>query len=110
MATGRRAFAGGTPAQAAQALLSETPPATGRFNHALPDSLEHVVARLLEKDRNLRYQTATELKTDLLRLKRDLDSGKHRSASTSGAHASTEAAAQKSIAVLYFACSNGDTA
>ena len=73
------------------------------MNPALPAELGRILGRALEKDRNLRYQTATDLKTELLRLKRDIDSGGRRAAelhdSRPGAAAKTT---EKSVAVLYF--------
>src|SRR5450432_720107 len=58
--------------------------------------------KLLEKDRNLRCQSATELKTDLNRLKRDLDSGQKRAVEVSDSRTGSAKAARKSLAVLYF--------
>ncbi len=100
MATGVLPFQGDTSAVIFEAILNRDPPAVGQLNPALPPEFGTILRKALEKDRNLRYQSATELKTDLLRLKRDLDSGK-RSAADSGESRSGRAA-QKSIAVLYF--------
>ena len=72
------------------------------MNPAIPPELGRILDKALEKDRNLRYQTATDLKTDLTRLKRDIDSGKKRAAEKSDSRGGGTRAAEKSIAVLYF--------
>ncbi len=100
MATGVLPFQGDTSAVVFEAILNREPPLVTQLNPALALEFGPILRKALEKDRNLRYQSATELKTDLLRLKRDLDSGK-RSASESGESRGGRAA-QKSIAVLYF--------
>jgi Tol biopolymer transport system component len=71
MATGRLAFAGETPALVMDAILNRTPIAVGRVNPELSPKLEEVIEKAIEKDRKLRYQSATDIKTDLTRLKRD---------------------------------------
>ena len=78
MATGERAFDGGTSAVVFQAIFNETPRPRRAHNPALPPELDRIVGKALEKDADLRYQTAAELRSDLKRLKRDLDSGKSR--------------------------------
>jgi eukaryotic-like serine/threonine-protein kinase len=75
MATGQRAFGGTTTAVIFTAILKETPPAPSRLNPEVPPKLEEVILKALEKDRELRYQHASEMRTDLKRLKRDTDSG-----------------------------------
>ena len=65
-----------------------------------PDELDRILNKALEKDRNLRYQSATDLKTDLARLKRDLDSGERRAAELTDSGG--QEAARTSVAVLYF--------
>ncbi|MFI5184695.1 MAG: protein kinase, partial [Vicinamibacteria bacterium] len=100
MATGNLPFQGDTSAVIFEAILNRDPPAVGQLNPALPQELAAILRKALEKDRSLRYQSATELKTDLLRLKRDVDSGKRRAADSGDSGGSK--AAQKSIAVLYF--------
>ncbi|HVS15646.1 MAG TPA: protein kinase [Thermoanaerobaculia bacterium] len=102
MASGSLPFPGDTQAVIFDAILNRDPRPLSEVDASLPPEIGAILAKALEKDRSLRYQTATELKTDLLRLKRDLDSGKHRSATTSGAHTNAEGSAQRSIAVLYF--------
>ena len=74
MATGIPAFSGETSGIIFDHILNRTPVAPVRFNPELPDELEHIINRALEKDRNLRYQHASEMKAELLRLKRQTDS------------------------------------
>jgi Tol biopolymer transport system component len=82
MATGRRPFAGNTSAVLFDAILNKTPTPPRQLNPGLPVGLEHVIDKALEKDREVRCQTTAELRADLKRLKRDLDSGRTRAAST----------------------------
>ncbi|WP_353071714.1 protein kinase domain-containing protein [Tunturiibacter gelidoferens] len=76
MATGKMAFHGKTTTLVHKAILDETPPPPSRVVSALPKALDHVVSKALEKDRDLRYQSAADLRADLNRLKRDTGSGK----------------------------------
>ena len=76
MATGKQPFSGTTTAVVFNEILNRDPTSPVRLNPDLPDGLEHFINKALEKDRKLRYQAASELRTDLLRLKRDTDSGK----------------------------------
>ncbi|MBA2260667.1 MAG: serine/threonine-protein kinase [Acidobacteria bacterium] len=75
MSTGQRAFDGKTSAVVFQKILDGHPAAPRELNATLPPKLEDVVLKGLEKDRELRYQTAAELRGDLKRLKRDASSG-----------------------------------
>jgi len=86
MATGRQPFTGNTSAVIFDAILNRAPAAPVRLNPTLPVELERIINKALEKDRDLRYQVASELRADLKRLKREIDSGKS-SAVSSGATA-----------------------
>ena len=74
MATGRQAFRGGTTAVIANAIFEKTPRPVRQDNPTLPLELERIIDRTLEKDRELRYQSAADLRSDLERLKRDVNS------------------------------------
>jgi len=102
MASGVLPFQGDTQAVIFDAILNREPPPLGQLNPSLPAELGRIVGKALEKDRNMRYQTATDLKTDLIRLKRDLDSGGRRAAeqSDSGREIAVKST-EKSVAVLY---------
>src|SRR5208282_357804 len=74
MATGRSPFRGETTATMFESILHQTPVAPVRFNPDVPAKLEDIINKCLEKDRDLRYQHASEICSDLKRLKRDTDS------------------------------------
>lgn len=76
MATGHQAFTGNTTAVIFDAILNKAPVSPTRLNPILPAQLETIISKALEKDREMRYQSAAELRTDLKRSKRDSDSGK----------------------------------
>src|SRR5580698_10027074 len=82
MATGQAAFNGNTSAVIFDAILNRTPPSPASINPLLPAKLEEIIGKSLEKDRDLRYQTAAELRGDLKRLKRDTDSSRAPSGSS----------------------------
>jgi len=75
MATGDLPFHGETSAVICEAILNRAPVAVIRLNHEVPHDLERTINRLLDKDRNLRYQHASDLRSELQRLKRDVDTG-----------------------------------
>jgi serine/threonine protein kinase len=75
MATGRMPFRGNTSAVIFAAILNVEPDAASTVNPAVPPELDRIVAKALEKDRGLRYQTAADLLSDLQRLRRDISSG-----------------------------------
>jgi serine/threonine protein kinase/Flp pilus assembly protein TadD len=105
MATGVIPFAGSTSALIFDGILhAEAAPAT-RLNSRLPFAMENIFGKALEKDTDLRYQTAAELRADLKRLKRDLDSNRRPAAEksdSSSGHSAMASPAKKSVAVLYF--------
>ncbi len=76
MATGRQAFAGATAGMVHDAILNRAPVAATRVNPELPARLDDIIDRALEKDRAVRYQDAADLRADLQRLRRDIDSGR----------------------------------
>jgi TolB-like protein len=75
MATGRPAFSGGTPAVIFTAILTQAPPPPLEVNPQLPPRLGTIIDKTLQKNRDLRYQSASELHADLKRLKRETESG-----------------------------------
>ena len=74
MGTGKVAFSGSTSAIIFEAILNRDPTPPPQLNPSLPPDLNLIIGRALEKDRELRYQTASEIRAELKRLKRDLDS------------------------------------
>ena len=102
MAGGVMPFAGDTAAVIFDAILNRDPEPVDKINPALPAELGRILSKLLEKDRALRCQSATELKTDLNRLKRNLDSGVRRAADLSESKSGVPKSGTKSVAVLYF--------
>jgi eukaryotic-like serine/threonine-protein kinase len=82
MATGQLPFAGNTSAIIFHSILANDPVSVVQLNPQLPPKLQEVIAKLLEKDRDLRYQSAADLRGDLRRLKRDTESGRKPAQST----------------------------
>ena len=76
MATGRQAFSGSTKAIIYSEILNREPTPLTALNPSLPARLEEIINKALEKDRELRYQRASDIRIDLKRLKRDMDSGR----------------------------------
>ena len=76
MATGQTPFQGESSGVIFREILDREPVAPVRYNAAIPARLEDIIRRALEKDRNLRYQHASDMRSDLQRLRRDLDSGR----------------------------------
>ncbi len=84
MATGRLPFHGNTSAVIFHAILERDPTPAVELNSQLPPKLEEIIDKLLEKDRDLRYQSAADLRGDLRRLKRDTESGRKLKSAASG--------------------------
>ena len=95
-ATGKAAFPGKTSAVIFKAILDQSPAAPSELNAAIPAKLEEIVLKALEKDRELRYQVAAELRGDLKRVQRDLD-GKSAGSSSTRATPSVRQSAQPSL-------------
>jgi serine/threonine protein kinase/Tfp pilus assembly protein PilF len=90
MATGRQPFAGATPAVIFEAILNRVPVDASRVNTQIPPELGRLIEKTLEKNRTTRYQSSAVLRSDLRRVKSDLQAGR------------TAKSSEKSIAVLYF--------
>jgi serine/threonine protein kinase/tetratricopeptide (TPR) repeat protein len=102
LASGSLPFRGETSAMVFDAILNREPAPVVEVNPALPPDFGRILSKLLEKDRTLRCQSATELKTDLTRLKRDLESGSKRVVDLTDTKTVQTKANMKSVAVLYF--------
>src|ERR1700687_4866824 len=96
MATGMVPFRGETSALIFQAILDRAPTSPIRLNPDLPPKVEDIVNKALEKDRNLRYQHAADIRADLQRLKRDTDTGRAVAAS-SGSVAAAPASGSRPV-------------
>ena len=94
MATGRQPFQGENTEMILETILTRAPVPALRLNSALPPQLEEIISKALEKDRELRYQHASDLRTDLQRLKRKMESSQVESRRPSPASASAPVAAR----------------
>src|SRR5271154_3840789 len=102
MATGTLPFQGDTSAVIFDAILNRDPRTATELNPALPADFVRILEKTLEKDRNLRCQTASELKTDFIRLRRDLESSARRMREKTDSDSGVQKQTKKSVAVLYF--------
>jgi serine/threonine protein kinase/tetratricopeptide (TPR) repeat protein len=97
MACGKVPFAGSSSGEICGAILHVTPPPASQVNPQLLGEIEAIINKALEKDRNLRYQHAADVRTDLQRLKRDTDAGRVQSTSSALVGASGRHAAKKNL-------------
>jgi serine/threonine protein kinase/Flp pilus assembly protein TadD len=102
MATGGLPFPGDTSAVIFDAILNREPQPAAEVNPALPLEFVRILEKCLEKDRTLRCQTATDLKTDLNRMKRNLESDRNRTKAKTDSDSGSHKQQRKSVAVLYF--------
>jgi non-specific serine/threonine protein kinase len=109
MATGSVPFPGATSAVVFDGILHSVPTSAKELNPRLPLAMESILGKTLEKDPDLRCQTAAELRADLKRLSRDIESSRRPVAekSVTGSGAQAVVAKQKSVAVLYFENQSG---
>jgi eukaryotic-like serine/threonine-protein kinase len=97
MATGRLPFSGATSAVVFHAILELDPPSPLQINSVLPLKLQEIIEKALEKDRELRYQSAADLRSDLRRLKRDTESGRQTPPSPSAVSPAVQVASSPAV-------------
>ena len=97
-ATGRPAFSGTTSAAIFDNILHKAPTSPVRLNPECPAELERIINKALEKDRELRYQSASDIRTDLKRLKRDTDSGRSASVAARATTPTQDVSSQIAVA------------
>src|SRR5271155_3150651 len=109
MATGTGPFSGTTSAVVFDGILHSTPAPAKQLNPRLPLVMESILGKTLEKDPDLRYQHASDIRADLKRLSRDIESSRRPAAdkSASGGVAEPAPSKHKSVAVLYFENQSG---
>ena len=90
MATGLPAFSGNTSAMVFDAILHKAPVSAARLNPSLPEELERITNKAMEKDRKLRYQSASDVGVDLKRLRREIESGRTGTVRTPASRTSSE--------------------
>ena len=100
MATGQVPFRGDSTADIFDAILNRVPAAPVRLNPSLPAKLEDIINKALEKDRNLRYQHAADMRADLQRLKRDTDTGRTGAASSGAVPLVSDSSSQAAVAAI----------
>jgi Tol biopolymer transport system component len=105
MATGALPFRGGSAAEIFKAILDTVPASAVRLNPDVPPELERIMNRALEKDRDLRYQHASEMRAELQRLKRDTDSNRHISAQAASGPAESASSGAAAIQSAHTASS-----
>jgi eukaryotic-like serine/threonine-protein kinase len=98
MATGALPFHGESSGVICKAILDSEPPPAIRFNREVPSELERIINKAMEKDRNLRYQNAADLRTDLQRLKRDTETGRVPAVSSGGVSTEQESGSHRATA------------
>ncbi|HEX4075297.1 MAG TPA: protein kinase [Candidatus Acidoferrales bacterium] len=105
MSTGALPFPGASAALIFDGILHATPVPASKVNSRLPIAVENILGKALEKDVDFRYQTAGELRADLKRLRRDMETTRRPTSekpAATGEHSSGSTPARKSVAVLYF--------